>query len=146
MQIFRHTILIARPREVVFDFFVNWDAAPQWRAFVRSMRPATDAPVRAGSTINVVMDIAGEEYKFDMKVITCDRPSLWRHQTDETDFNGFIEYRFDEESDGTRVTMTGVAKPRSLYGWLGLPLMWLGRKRSYREQLGKLERALEAAQ
>ena len=34
-------------------------------------------------------------------------------------------------------------KPAGLYGWLGLPLMWLSRGKSYREQLPRLKRALE---
>jgi uncharacterized protein YndB with AHSA1/START domain len=145
MRIFEHTIWIARPREAVFDYFTDWSAAPEWRSYVRSMNPATAGPVQAGSTINVVMDVAGEEYAFTLSVVTFERPSLWRHKTNETDFNGFIEYRFEPEANGTRVTMSCVVKPISVYGWLGLPLIWLRGGKSYREQLPKLKSAMESA-
>ena len=145
MRIFEHTIWIARPREAVFDYFTTWDAAPEWRSYVRSMAPATTEPVRAGSTINVVMDVAGEENTFKLMVVACDRPSLWRHRTNETDFNGFIEYKFEEESNGTRVKLSCEAKPISLYGWLGLPLMLLARGKPYRDQLPRLKAVMESA-
>jgi hypothetical protein len=29
----------------------------------------------------------------EVNVLACDRPSLWRHHTDETDFAGHFEYR-----------------------------------------------------
>jgi uncharacterized protein YndB with AHSA1/START domain len=145
MQTFKHTISIARPREEVFDYFTNFAAASEWRLYVRSMIPQGDGAVKTGSKINVVMDVAGGEYAFVMTVLACERPSLWRHQTNEPDFDGYIEYRFEPEQNGTRITFTGDAKPRSLYGWLGLPFMWLSRRRSYREQLPQLKRVLESA-
>ena len=145
MQLFKHTVWIARPREVVFDYFTNWDAASEWRMYVRSMKPEGSGPLAAGSKINVVLDVAGEQYDFDMTVLEYARPSRWRHRTNETDFNGHVEYEFTPENDGTRVTFSMVVKPRSLYGWLGLPLMWLGRNKSaYRDQLPSLKRAVEA--
>ena len=144
MRIFEHTIWIARPREAVFDFFTNWSRAPEWRSYVRSMTPASDGPLQAGSTITVVIDVAGEEQTFTLTVVTFERPSLWRHKTDETDFMGFIEYRFEPETNGTRVTLSCVVKPISLYGWLGLPLMWLVGGRSYRDQLPKLKTVMES--
>jgi uncharacterized protein YndB with AHSA1/START domain len=146
MRIFEHTIWIARPREAVFDYFTNFRVAPEWRSYVRSMTPVGEGPVKAGSAITVVMDVAGEEYTFTLNVLTCERPSLWRHRTNETDFNGFIEYRFEPEGNGTRVTMSCEAKPISLYGWLGLPLMWLSRGKSYRDQLPKLKSVMESSQ
>jgi uncharacterized protein YndB with AHSA1/START domain len=145
MRIFEHTIWIARPREAVFDYFTNFSAAAEWRSYVRSMVPKGDGAIQAGSTISVVMDVAGEEHTFTLTVVTCERPSLWRHRTNETDFNGFLEYRFEPERNGTRVTMSCVAKPISLYGWLGLPLMWLARGKSYRDQLPKLKSVMESA-
>jgi len=59
-------------------------------------------------------------------------------------FNGFVEYRFESERAGTRVTMTMDVKPKGLYGWLALPLMLLRREKPYAEQLPHLKRAMEA--
>jgi uncharacterized protein YndB with AHSA1/START domain len=143
MQLFQHTIWLARTPEQVFDFFTDFSVAPRWRSFVRTMEVEGGGPPRVGSRLKVVMDVAGDEYVYTMQVLACERPSLWRHKTNETDFDGHIEYRFDAENGGTRVTMTGTAKPISLYGWLAMPQLFLVRGKSYREQLPQLKRALE---
>jgi uncharacterized protein YndB with AHSA1/START domain len=143
MQLFRRTTWISRPPEDVFDFFVDFSQASRWRQYVRTMEPRDDGPLRPGSRIHVTMDLAGGAYAFDLEVLAIERPSHWRHRTDEKDFFGYIEYRFETEGDGTRVTMLVEAKPVGLYGWLGMPLVWLGRNKAYTEQLPRLKRALE---
>jgi uncharacterized protein YndB with AHSA1/START domain len=143
MRLVRRTTWISRPPEEVFDFFVDFSQASRWRQYVRTMEPIDDGPLRAGSRIHVTMDIGGEAYPFDLDVLAIERPSLWRHRTDEKDFFGYIEYRFEAEQAGTRVTMLVEAKPVGLYGWLGLPLVWLGRNRAYTEQLPRLKQAME---
>jgi hypothetical protein len=143
MRMFSHTIRIDRSPEAVFDFFTDFSKAPMWRAFVRTMELVGPGPVRAGSTVRCVMDLNGAEQVFDLEILACARPSLWRHRTNETDLRGFIEYRFEPDGSGTRVTMTGVAQPATLYGWLAMPLVWLRRGMAYREQLPGLKAAME---
>lgn len=146
MRFYRHTIWIARPPEEVFDFFVDFAQASRWRSFVRTMVPLDTGPVRVGSRIHVTMDLMGEEHAFDLVVLAMERPALWRHRTSETDFFGHIEYRFEADEGGTRVTMTVEARPVGLYGWASLPLVLLGRRRSpYREQLPRLKQVMEAS-
>ena len=143
MRLFNHTIWIARRREQVFDFFTDFSQSSRWRSYVRTMELVGPGPVREGSKVHVVMDLQGGEYTFDLHVLACERPSLWRHRTNETDFFGAIEYRFAIEGEGTRVTMIGDAKPVSWYGWLAMPLMWMRRGEAYKEQLPQLKRAME---
>jgi uncharacterized protein YndB with AHSA1/START domain len=144
MQLFKYSIVIARPRDIVFDFFTDWTKAPLWRLYVRSMEREDAGPLGAGSRVRFVVDLAGEEIEYGLTVLAFERPSLWRHRTNETDFDGYIEYRFDEEGPGmTRVTFRCVITPRSIIGWLAMPQMWLSRNRSYREQLPNLKRELE---
>jgi ligand-binding SRPBCC domain-containing protein len=143
MRTFRHTIWINRRPEEVWDFFTDFTQASRWRSYVASMVVQGGGPVKAGSRVDVSMDLLGERHDFVLEVLTCNRPSLWRHRSMEHDYTGYIEYRFDAEHDGTRVTMEGHAKPISLYGWLGLPQLFLARKKSYREQLPQLKRAME---
>jgi uncharacterized protein YndB with AHSA1/START domain len=143
MQLFKHTIWIAKPRNVVFDYFIDFEQAARWRSYVRTMELVGPGPLRQGSKVHCVMDVGGEAYEFDLEVLTFERPSLWRHRTNETDYLGAIEYRFEPEEQGTRVTMSCNVKPVGLYGWLGMPLMWLRRGKSYKEQLPQLKRAME---
>jgi uncharacterized membrane protein len=147
MRIVTHTIWISRPREDVFDFFVDFSKAPCWRQYVRTMERLDEGPLRAGSRVHVTMELMGEPYVFDLDVLMYERPSRWRHRSNETDYRGFVEYRFEPEQAGTRVTMTIEARPVGLYGWLGLPLILLGRGRNkpYAEQLPQLKRAVEAS-
>lgn len=147
MRIVRHDIWIARSPAEVFDFFADLSKAPCWRQYVKTMERLDEGPLRAGSRIHVTMELAGEPYVFDMDVLMCERPSRWRHRTNETDFLGFVEYRFEPEQDGTRVTMSIEATPAGLYGWLGLPLLLLGHRknRPYARQLPQLKRAVEEA-
>lgn len=145
MRFARHTIWISRPPADVFDFFVDFSQASRWRQYVRTMERLDDGPLGAGSRLHVTMDLMGEPYVFDMEVLACERPSRWRHRTNETDFHGFVEYRFEPEQDGTRVTMTIEAKPAGLYGWLAIPLLLLRREKPYTEQLPQLKRVLESS-
>jgi uncharacterized protein YndB with AHSA1/START domain len=144
MRLVQHTIWISRPPDDVFDFFVDFSQAASWRQYVRTMERLDDGPLRVGSRVHVTMDLIGEPYIFDLEVLMFERPSRWRHRSNETDFLGFVEYRFEPEQGGTRVTMTIDAKPAGLYGWLALPLMLLRREKPYADQLPHLKRALEA--
>ena len=142
MHLFTYTIWIAKTPDTVFDFFVDFEQAPRWRRFVRTMG-LVSGPLGPGGVIRVAMDLAGTEYLVDFAIQACERPSLWRHATHEADYRGLVEYRFVPEGEGTRVTMTFDVTPVGLYGWLGLPLLLLRRGRSYRDQLPSLKRALE---
>ena len=143
MHLVTHTIWIARRREDVFDFFINFARAPRWRQYVESMAVVGPDPVHVGSRVRVTMDVMGNRQTFELEVLAFERPGLWRHRTFESDFNGYIEYRFESENDGTRVTFTMAVTPVGPYGWLGLPLMWLGRRNIYKEQLPQLKRVME---
>ena len=143
MNIALQTIWIGRPPEAVFDYFVDFSKAARWRSYVRTMTRLDHGPLAKGSRIHVAMDLQGEPYEFELEVLTCERPSLWRHHTNEVDFRGHVEYRFEPERDGTRVTMTISARPVGVYGWLAAPLVWLRRKKTYAEQLPQLKRAIE---
>jgi uncharacterized protein YndB with AHSA1/START domain len=144
MRLFTRTITIARPREAVFDFFIDFSQAPRWRQSVRTMEPLGPLPVRAGTVIRTTWDVQGRDYTLDLTVQACDRPSRWRHTVDEVDYQTSVEYRFDADPHGTRVTMTCDAKPVGWYGWLSVPLLTMRRGQMYREQLPQLKRALES--
>ena len=144
MQFFKYSIVIARPREVVFDFFTDWSKAPLWRQYVRRMEREDSGPLGVGSQVRFIIDLDGDEIEYRLTVLAFERPVLWRHQTNETDFGGYIEYRFDEEGSGaTRVTFRCMVTPRSIVGWLAMPQVWLIRNRPYRDQLPQLKRVLE---
>jgi len=144
MRIVQHTIWISRSPEAVFDFFTDFSKASLWRQYVRTMVRVDHGPLKAGSRLHVTMDLNGGEYEFDLDVLVCERPSLWRHRSNEGDFNGYVEYRFDAENAGTRVTLTIEAKPVGLYGWLAIPLLKLRRDPPYLHQLPQLKRAMES--
>ena len=143
MRVWRHTIWISRTPERVFDFLFEFEHAPRWRAFVKSMEQTDPTPARVGTRIRTVLEILGEEQVMELTLTRLERPVCWRHRTNETDFIGEVEYRLDAERGGTRVTMTGEARPATLYGWLAVPLVWLSRNRAYREQLPRLKHVLE---
>ena len=145
MRLFRHTIRIDRPREEVFDFFVDWEKGPTWRQYVTSMQRLDSGPLGAGSRVRFTVDLAGEETEYVLTVLAYERPALWRHSTDEAHFTGHVEYRFDDDGGGTRVTFSSVVRPKTLLGWLAMPQLWLARNRPYRDQLPQLKRALEGA-
>jgi hypothetical protein len=143
MRIVRHTIWIARAPDDVFNFFVDLSQGHLWRQYVTSMWLTSDPPLRAGSVVAVKLDLLGKPYAFDLEVLAFERPTRWRHRTNEGDFDGYVEYLFSAENGGTRVTMTMDARPTGLYGWLAVPLMFLRRQKPYGEQLPQLKRALE---
>ena len=83
MNIARHTILIARPREAVFDFFIDFSQAPRWRQYVESMQLLGDGSPRVGSRVRTMIDVLGGRYTFDLEVLAYERPGRWRHRTFE---------------------------------------------------------------
>jgi len=149
MHVVTHSIWINRPREAVFAFFTDFPQSPRWRQYVDSMETVTAGPLRVGSRIRTTLTVRGETSTFDMEVLAFEPPSLWRHRTNETDFSGYVEYRFEPENGGTRVTFTIEASPKKPYGWLAMPIMWLnrtlGRHRPYAQQLPQLKRVMEEA-
>ncbi|HEX7779839.1 MAG TPA: SRPBCC family protein [Vicinamibacterales bacterium] len=145
MRLFTRTVTIAKPREAVFDFVVDFSQASRWRQSVRTMEPVTPGPLRAGTVIRTIFDVAGDDLTLDLKVAACERPSLWRHTVDEHDFHTTVEYRFEQDAAGTRVTMRCDVQPVTWYGWLSVPLLSLQRGKMYQEQLPQLKRALETS-
>lgn len=143
MRLFTRTTTIAKPREAVFDFFLDFSQASRWRQNVMAMEPITPGPVGPGTVIRTRWQVAGQPLTLDLQVASCDRPSRWRHTVDEVDFQTSVEYRFQPVPEGTRVTMRIDAAPVSWYGWLSVPMMLLLRGRMYREQLPQLKTALE---
>ena len=143
MQMAQHSVHIDRTPREVFDFFIDFSQASRWRQYVRTMTPREPGPIHAGSIIDVVIDVVGVTQTFELHVLACEPPSLWRHRTSEKEFRGHVEYRFDAENGGTRVTLTIVAKPIGLYGWLAMPIMWLRRPKTYAQQLPQLKQAIE---
>lgn len=143
MRILQHTIWIGKPREAVFQYFRDFSKGPEWRQYVVAMKLLGDQPLGAGSRFQVDMEVNGASQSFQMEVLAYEPPALWRHRTHEPDFKGYVEYRFDTEGQGTRVTMTIEARPKTWYGWLGLPIMALSRQKPYSEQLPQLKRAME---
>jgi uncharacterized protein YndB with AHSA1/START domain len=144
MRLFTRTISIPKPREAVFDFFLDFSQASRWRQHVRTMAPTTPGPIGPGTVIHAKWDLAGGDYGLDLVVAACERPSLWRHTVDETDVLTTVEYRFEPEPGGTRVTMHCDVAPVGWYGWLSVPMMWMHRGRMYRDQLPQLKGALES--
>lgn len=143
MRIARHTIWIAQPRETVFDFFIDFSQSSRWRQYVVSMAQVDERPLGVGARLHVDMDVMGTRGSYDLEVLAFERPSLWRHRTFESDFKGHVEYRFDPEGTGTRVTMTIVTRPKTMYGWLALPILAISPRKPYSAQLPQLKRVLE---
>jgi hypothetical protein len=53
MRVVQHSIWIAQPPDVVFDFFVDFSQASRWRQYVRTMERLDDGPLRVGSRVHV---------------------------------------------------------------------------------------------
>lgn len=143
MQLFSHSIDIARPRADVFAFFTDWEKAPLWRQYVKTMKAVSDGPLGVGSQVTFTIDLHGEEMSYTLTVLAYDPPKVWRHSTTQSHFSGFIEYRFDEIPAGTRVTFSCEISPKTAFGWFAMPQMWLSRGKGYRDQLPALKRAVE---
>jgi uncharacterized membrane protein len=146
MRLATHTVWIARPRDEVFDFFADLSQGPRWRQYVVSMAQVGEGPLRAGARFRLDVDVNGRRQSYEAEVLVFERPARWRHRTFESEFRGYIEYLFETERDGTRVTMTIEARPATLHGWLAMPILALRRNTMYVEQLPRLKRCLEGGQ
>src|SRR6185295_3780439 len=103
------------------------------------MTPTTPGPIGPGTVIHVTWDLPSSDYELNLVVAACERPSLWRHTVDETDYLTTIEYRFEPVPGGTSVAMHCNVTPVGWYGWISVPMVWLRRGRLYRDQLPQLK-------
>lgn len=109
-----HSIVIAAPPEVVFDYVTNPKSWPEWLPSSHHL-DCEDRPMRFGDTFHEHWSTRSGKVELDWLVITCEHPRLWIGLT-STPFMGpvVVQYNCETVEGGTRFvrTLRNPARPK----------------------------------
>lgn len=147
MRAFTFTEIIDRPPQRVWDVAVDPALAPRWRALVKSMTTDDGGPVRTGSRVLVVFDAYGKEAVRVSQIDVFEPPHRYTsHSVDQLTVSGELEFRFEPQARGTKVTFTLELRANTFLSWLFLSLIAMSERRRRAEMLGNLKRLVESSQ
>jgi len=142
MHVLRNSEHIERPREEVFAFMMDFRTAPRWRNMVRKIEVVGGGPVQQGSKLLFTLDVMGKTRQGEVELWLYEPPHRIGQRNTAQGVSGVFEYILEPDGTGTTVTLTEDIRPHGLM-WLMLPLLVLGERRRFRNQLPALKRAIE---
>lgn len=140
------SVIIARPREIVFDFAADQRNEPSYNPAMLECTKLTDGPIGAGTTFSAVMAGRGRQLRMTSELTAVDRPRLLESRTTTAGAEVVGSLTFDPYDDETHTRMTWDWQIR-LDGWmrLGAPMIWLLGPRTERRIWSGLKARLEAS-
>ena len=136
---------IDRPREEVFDFFIDFDRASEWAPEITRVDMLTEGPLRVGARYREMRWTSKGESRIDMEITAFDPPGRYSAAFDAGGYQATFNYFFTPDGDGTRVEMACVVRPEGAVRKLMSPLVtWLLRRQD-KLKLRNLKRAVEDA-
>ena len=136
--------VIARPCAEVAAFASNPENAPRWYKNIRSVRWATEPPLRVGSRIAFVAQFLGRKlaYTYEVTELSPDRRFVMR--TAEGPFPMETSYEWHPEGPGsTRMILRNRGEPSGFSALVG-PLMAWAMRRANTKDLAALRALLES--
>jgi carbon monoxide dehydrogenase subunit G len=97
-------VLVPGTPESVFPWLVETDKVPQWMSGLRRYEQAAPGPLTAGATILQAVDVAGQQFAFELEVTAWRPPSGASLAFAASGFKAVNHYAVAPEGDGTRVT------------------------------------------
>ena len=98
-----HTVDIARPAQVVFDFVRDQRNEPKWHTDVLEVDP--QEPLELGSTVTWTVKFMGTN-QYVIEVTALDAPRSIRIETRDGPTKPTLTHRFESDDGATRYTRT----------------------------------------
>jgi uncharacterized protein YndB with AHSA1/START domain len=101
MKTMVHSVVIDRPVEEVWNYFVEWDNIPKWYPGIREIRPLTEGPLGLGSALRMSPGIGPLKFSVVIRVIEFEpyRLIVFGVRTKTT-----TRFIFERVGSGTRFT------------------------------------------
>jgi uncharacterized protein YndB with AHSA1/START domain len=137
-------IVVARPRQEVFDFISWGENLPQWNSSFKAVQPLTGGPPAQGSQYQVSLERGGES-TFEYYDFVPGYRVSWHGSPVQTESRsvaprGRFEVR-DEEGGGTRVTVS--LDPEMSVAKAAAPIVRRRIRKDAEKDLAKLKQLLE---
>ena len=139
------SVEIDRPIAEVFDYTINHVA--EWSITVVEDRPIDTKPEGVGSTFLCVTEDRGRRMEFQGVVTRHEPPTLSACQLTGSSFDIDVEYKFEDLSGRTRVTVRSIVTPKGftkvIFFLIGWAMKGSGCK-AQENELESLKRILES--
>lgn len=136
------TIVINRPIAEVSRYAADPDNAPLWYENIKSVEWKTPRPAQVGSRIDFVAHFLGRRLAYTYEFVELIPGRRLTMRTPGPPFAMETTYTWENENDGTRMTLRNRGTPSGFSGWLA-PLMSFVVGRANRKDLASLKRRLE---
>lgn len=107
--------VVAAPPEAVFRAATDFAGAPGRISAIKRVTMLTDGPARVGTRFEETREMFGREATETMEVTSLEAPRSVVLAALSHGCRYRSQFRFEPEGDGTRVTMTFAAEPRTLF-------------------------------
>lgn len=136
--------VIGRPVNEVFEYMINMDKnGLQWAPDLESVTKLSDGPVRAGTTFAQTQRMMGRRREGTLTFSQVVPNRRIQAELRSGPVQADVTATFEEAAGGTRVTVTGVGKPRGPLALLS-PLFARMGTRIWDARFAKLKQVLEA--
>ena len=137
------SILINRPRDLVFSYAANPDHAPEWYVNIKTVEWKTPPPVTIGSQVAFVAHFLGRRMAYTYEVAELVPGERLVMRTADGPFPMETTYTWETTPDGaTRMTLRNRGIPTGFSKWLA-PFMAGAMRRANRKDLAALKKRLE---
>lgn len=140
------TILISRPVQEVWDYFIDLRNSPRWTRSGSELRPTTEGTFGVGTTVESVRSIFGREIKSQTLFTTHYEPPQLISFTADVKLLGHLTGGFtfesvDSQTRLSRWTQMDSGGPRGMVGTMLAPVV----RKAQSAELASLKRLIEAA-
>src|SRR3954468_5704524 len=116
------THMIAAPSEKVFQVFSDFDAMPGRIKGIKRLEVQTPGPIRVGTQFRETRQMHGHDATEKMEITAFDRPRMYAVACRSCGCLITTTFRFDQISEGTRVTVEILVQTHSWFAKLLSPL------------------------
>ncbi len=144
MLTMEESIVIHRPRKEVYEYAVAPDRQPEWLGNLIEYEAERDGPPEVGDRNRAVARMAGRSFTSTQEITEAVPGEKLAFRSDDGPFEYRFEWRFEDDGDGTRLTIHGEGP--GFAGWFGRlsdPLVVKLFSRDMRSNLENLKALLE---
>lgn len=138
------SIVIRRPVADVFAFMDDVARERDWQPNLREAWQEPPGPSRPGSRKSYRSHYLGKTLENTYVVEEVEPGRRMRQRTTpDSSLDALLEVRWEEDPQGTRVTLTTTVKPRGLLRFMGSSMLESTARKELQESLERLKRAME---
>jgi len=142
MAQFKTSIVIQRPREIVFAMVSNYQNSSLWVSGALEHQQITPGPIGVGTVIRTRGRFMGQPIEATRTVVTYESPSRYAFRSAYQQVPFTTTFEFEAWPNGTRLTATVEGEPTGLYK-AAMPLIFSLIRQQLEGDLRRLKKLLE---